>query len=132
MTTSSEKSKKITLTDVKRALKDSRFRNTLPKEMEKDLDEFLNNPGCACHVPLYRRIVKECKEQLQKYYPDLEVPNQEEELKKLAENNWSVINCNIDELETRLSKLGPGRKQLDVARWEDQVTVVVNDLDILF
>lgn len=132
MTTSSEKSKKITLTDVKRALKDSRFRSTLPKEMEKDLDEFLNNPGCACHVPLYRRIVKECKEQLQKYYPDLEVPNQEEELKKLAENNWSVISCHIDELETRLSKLGPGRKQLDVARWEDQVTVVVNDLDILF
>lgn len=127
-----EKSKKISLPDVKRALKDSRFRNTLPKEMEKDLEEFLNNPGCACHVPLYRRIVKECKEQLQRYYPDLEVPNQEEELNKLAENNWSVINCHIDELETRLSKLGPGRKQLDVARWEDQVTVVVNDLDILF
>lgn len=132
MTNNIEKSKKISLTDVKRALKDSRFRSTLPKEMEKDLDEFLNNPGCACHVPLYRRIVKECKEQLQRYYPDLEVPNQEDELNKLAENNWSVINCHIDELETRLSKLGPGRKQLDVARWEDQVTVVVNDLDILF
>lgn len=132
MANSVEKSKKISLTDVKRALKDARFRGTLPKEMEKDLDEFLNNPGCACHVPLYRRIVKECKDQLQRYYPDLEVPNQDDELNKLAENNWSVINCHIDELETRLSKLGPGRKQLDVARWEDQVTVVVNDLDIIF
>lgn len=132
MTTNAEKSKKISLTDVKRALKDSRFRVTLPREMEKDLDEFLNNPGCACHVPLYRRIVKECGEQLQRYYPDMEIPNQEEELKRLAENNWSVINCHIDELEDRLSKLGPGRKQLDVARWEDQVTVVVNDLDIVF
>jgi chemotaxis methyl-accepting protein methylase len=35
-------------------------------------------------------------------------------------------------LEKKLSKLGPGRKQLDVARWEDQVTVVINELDIVF
>ena len=123
---------KISLIDVKKALKDSRFRLTLPKEMEKDVEEFLNNPGCACHIPLYKKVIKECKEQLEKYYPNLQVPDQEEELKKLAENHWSVINCHIDELEKKLSKLGPGRKQLDVARWEDQVTVVVNDLDIIF
>ena len=124
--------KKISLLDVKKALKDSRFRLTLPKKMEKEVDEFLNNPGCACHIPLYRKVVKDCKEQLRKYYPNLEVPDHDEEVKKLAENNWSVISCHIDELEKRLSKLGPGRKQLDVARWEDQVTVVVNDLDIIF
>jgi hypothetical protein len=124
--------KKISLIDVKKALRDSRFRLTLPKEMEKDVEEFLNNPGCACHVPLYKKVIKECKEQLEKYYPNLEIPNQEEELKKLAENHWSVINCHINELENKLSKLGPGRKQLDVSRWEDQVTVVVNDLDIIF
>jgi hypothetical protein len=124
--------KKISLMDVKKALKDSRFRLTLPKEMEKEVDEFLNNPGCACHIPLYRKVVKDCKDQLRKYYPNLEVPDHEEEVKKLAENNWSVISCHIDELEKRLSKLGPGRKQLDVARWEDQVTVVINDLDIIF
>lgn len=124
--------KKISLMDVKKALKDSRFRLTLPKEMEKEVDEFLSNPGCACHIPLYRKVVKDCKEQLRKYYPNLEVPDHEEEVKKLAENNWSVISCHIDELEKKLSKLGPGRKQLDVARWEDQVTVVINDLDIIF
>jgi hypothetical protein len=78
------------------------------------------------------KIVKDCKDQLQKYYPNLEVPDQEEELKKLADNNWRVINCHVDELEKKLSKLGPGRKQLDVARWEDQVTVVINELDIIF
>lgn len=125
-------SNKISLIDVKKALKDSRFRLTLPKEMDKDVEEFLNNPGCACHVPLYKKVIKDCKEQLEKYYPTLEIPDQEEELKKLSENHWSVINCHIDELEKKLSKLGPGRKQLDVARWEDQVTVVVNDLDIIF
>ncbi len=125
-------SEKLSLLDVKKALKDSRFRLTLPKEMEKEVDEFLNNPGCACHVPLYKKIAKDCKDQLKKYYPNLEVPDQEEEIKKLAENNWTVISCHIDELEKKLSKLGPGRKQLDVARWEDQVTVVVNELDIIW
>jgi hypothetical protein len=125
-------STKIGLAEIKKALKDSRFRLTLPKEMEKDVEGFLNNPGCACHVPLYKRVAKECKEQLQKYYPNMEVPNEEEELKKLSENHWLVINCHIDELERKLSKLGPGRKQIDVARYGDQVTVVVNELDILF
>jgi len=125
-------SSKIGLIEIKKALKDSRFRLTLPKEMEKEVDGFLNNPGCACHVPLYKRVAKECKEQLQKYYPNMEVPNEEEELKKLSENHWLVINCHIDELERKLSKLGPGRKQVDVARYGDQVTVVVNELDIFF
>ena len=125
-------SEKISLIDVKKALKDSRFRLTLPKEMEKEIDEFLNNPGCACHIPLYKKITKNCKEQLRKYYPNLEVPEEDEEIRKLAENNWTVINCHIDELEKKLGKLGPGRKQLDVARFEDQVTVVVNELDIIW
>jgi hypothetical protein len=123
---------RISLIDVKKALKDSRFRLTLPKELDKDVEEFLNNPGCACHLPLYKKVIKECKDQLEKYYPDKNVPDQEEELRQLAENQWSVINCHIDELEKKLSKLGPGRKQLDVARWEDQVTVVINELDIVF
>lgn len=128
----SDAKKIITLADVKKALKDSRFRMTLPKEMEKEVDEFLNNPGCACHIPLYRKVIKDCGEQLKKYFPGFEVPNQEEEVRKIADNHWSVINCHIDELEKKLSKLPPGRKQLDVARWEDQVTVVVNELDVVF
>ena len=123
---------KIGLKEVKNALKDSRFRLTLPKEMESDMDEFLKNPGCACHTPLYRKVIKNCREQLSKYFPGMEVPEQDEEIRKISENHWSVINCHVDELEGRLSRLGPGRKQIDVARWEDQVTVVVNDLDVVF
>lgn len=124
--------KKISLLDVKSALKDSRFRATLPKDLEKEVNEFLNNPGCPCHVPLYRKILKNCKEQLEKYYPNSELTDPTEELQKLAENQWTVINCHIDELEKKLRKLGPGRKQLDMARHEDQVTVIVNELDMIF
>lgn len=123
---------KVTIKDIKTALKDLRFRLTLPKEMSGEVDEFLKNPGCACHAKLYRNVFKNCREQLQKYYPDKSVPNQEEEIRRLAENRWTVINCHVDELADRLARLGPGRKQLDVARWEDQVTVVVNDLDVVF
>lgn len=124
--------KKIAISDVKRALKDERFRAALPIDMEREVASFLDNPGCACNLPLYRRIIKECGDQLSKYYPGMEVPNGDEEIVRMAENHWTVINCHIDELESRLNRLGPGRKQLDVARYQDQVTVVVNDLDIIF
>ena len=76
--------------------------------------------------------MKDCREQLSRYYPDMQVPDTDHEIARMAENHWTVINCHIDELEKRLSKLGPGRKQLDVARYQDQVTVVVNDLDVIF
>jgi hypothetical protein len=123
---------KITLQDVKSALKDSRFRLSLPKELGPQVEEFLNNPGCACHTPLYRRILKDCSEQLSRYFPGMRVPDHDEDIRRLSENHWMVINCHIDELESRLAKLGPGRKQMDVARWEDQVTVVINELDLAF
>jgi len=122
----------ITIKDIKEALRDSRFRNSLPKEMGTDVSKFLDNPGCACNIPFYKKIFYNCKEQLIKYFPNKKVTNELEEIKNLAENNWTVINCNIDELEAKLAKLGPGRKQLDVARFNDQVTVVINDLDLIF
>jgi hypothetical protein len=121
--------KKITIRDIKDALKDSRFRLGLPKEMESEVEEFLNNPGCPCHMPLYRKIIKSCKEHLSMYFPGRIISDLAEEESKLAENRWMVINCHVDELESRLARLGPGRKQIDVARWNDQVTAVINELD---
>ena len=50
----------------------------------------------------------------------------------MAENHWTVINCHIDELESKLKKLPPGRKQIAITRYADQATVVVNELDILW
>jgi len=126
------KKNKIDLMDIKKALRDSRFRNTLPIEYEEQLLEYLSNPSCPCNVPFYRIILRECREQLQKYFPDREIMDEEEEIKKLAENHWLVINCDASELEGRLHKLGPGRKQIAIARFEDKVTVIVNELDYAF
>lgn len=124
--------KKITINDIKTALRDERFREALPGELEREVISFLDNPGCACNLPLYRKIMRDCRDQLSRYYPGMDVPKGDEDIARTAENRWIVINCHIDELENRLKVLGPGRKQLDVARYQDQVTVVVNELDFFF
>jgi hypothetical protein len=122
----------ISLLDVKRALRDSEFRKELPSSLLDDVQKFLNNPGCVCNVPIYRKIMKFGGEQLKKYFSEKILVTPEEEEAKLAKNNWSVINCSIGELEANLKKLNKGRKQIAISRYEDQVTVIINELDILF
>lgn len=121
---------RMTISDIKSALKDSRFRMSLPKEFSKRIEEFLDNPGCSCNIPLYRDIMRDCREQLVKYYPS-KVPAEDYQINPIpVENRWSVINCGIEELHSKLMGLPPGRKQIGIARWEDQVTVIVNELEI--
>ena len=124
--------KKITLLDVKQALRDGRFRKNLPPELDDLVKKYNQNRACPCNTKLYAKILKDCKEQLVKYFPNRELPDIDKEISKLAENHWTVISCHINDLEKKLRKLPPGRKQLDVARWEEQVTVVINELDILY
>jgi hypothetical protein len=125
-------SRPIGLLDIKQALRDSRFRDSLPSSFKDDIQKYLQNPSCACNVPIYKRVLAEATEQLQKYFPNRSIANLEEEAKKLAENNFTVINCKADELENILRKLPPGRKQITAARYENEITVIVNELDILY
>jgi hypothetical protein len=127
--------RRITAHDIKQALLDARFRESLPEEFTEDVQRFLKDPGCACNHPIYLRIMRKARQQLQEYFPAKESPTDEEferETERLAKNEWQVINCHVNELTEELRKLGPGRKQLDVARWQDQVTVVVNHLETLY
>lgn len=114
---------------MKEALRDHQFRKSLPPELKEDLFKYDQNPTCPCNLPIYHRILKIAAKQLMNQYPDREVVNPDEELLKLVENHWKVINCEVNELDNKLKELGPGRKQLAVARWEDKVTVIVNELD---
>jgi hypothetical protein len=118
--------------DVKQALRDSRFREGLPSSFNEEIKKYQQNPGCACNVPLYKKIMTEAKDLLQSYYPNKSVVSLEEDAKRLADNNFSVINCHIDELEDRLKKLSLGRKQIAICRYEDQVTAIINELDFLY
>ena len=56
----------------------------------------------------------------------------DEQVSKLSQNNFSIINCSITELESKLRSLSPGRKQIAISRYEDQVTVVINELDFVY
>jgi hypothetical protein len=127
--------KKITIHDIKNALLDERFRASLPEELQEDVNKFLKNPGCACNHPIYLNVMKKASKQVTDYFPNKEnvvIQEFENQIEKLAKNEWQVINCQVDELVEELRKLGPGRKQLDIARYKDQVTVVINHLEILY
>lgn len=126
---------KINIHDVKQALLDERFRASLPEELGDDVQKFLKNPGCACNHPIYLKVARKATKQLAEYFPTKEsVPAEEVEkqFQKLATNNWQVINCSIHDLGEQLRKLPSGRVQLDIARWQDQVTVVANHLDFVY
>lgn len=121
---------KISIQEVKEALRDSKFRLSLPPELNDDIRKYEQNPNCPCNLEVYRNILRLGAKQLREYYPDKEVVNPDTELPPLQQNHWTVINCHVNELETNLKKAGVGRKQIAIARWEDQVTVAINDLDI--
>ena len=122
----------VSLMDIKTAMKDEKFRATLPESLAPEVQKFVNNPSCSCNVPVYKKIIKEAKEQVLAYFPEKEIMSQEEEIERLSKNNWRVINCSIGDLEKELKKLPAGRKQIAMSRYEDQVTIVVNELDNLF
>jgi hypothetical protein len=124
--------KPITLLDVKMAMRDSRFRNSLPAELNEDVRKYLENPGCACNMPIYRRVIKIAKTQLQSYFPNRAVSDPEEEDKLLMKNSFLVIDCHVKDLEAHLNRLGPGRKQITCSRYEDKVVVIVNELDLVY
>jgi|SRR5581483_233872 len=122
--------RKLSYLEIKQALfADERFRALFP-EFKKEIDEFIKNTGCPCNVSLYQKILN-YKDRLQKYFPTREIETPKEEAEKLSKNKFKVINCHIDELETKLKKLPPGRKQIAVTRFEEQVTVIINDLEFL-
>lgn len=120
----------LSLLDIKQALWDERFRKLFP-EHDKEITEFLNNPGCACNTELYQKLMG-YKDRLQEYFPTKLIITPKEEAESLSRNHWKVINCHVDKLQSELKKLGKGRKQIAVARYQDQVTVIVNELEVLF
>lgn len=127
--------RRVTIHDIKQALLDERFRDSLPDDLQDDVQKFLKNPGCACNHPIYMNVMRKARTQISEYFPAKETPEEDyfiKETQRLAKNEWQVINCHVNELAQALRDLGTGRKQLDVARWQDQVTVVVNHLEGIY
>lgn len=142
--------KKIGLMEVKQALKDGRFRDQLPIELREDVAKFLQNPGCPCNKPTFKKVLKIAGRQLLDYYgteaeldenletaaPELDNTPMPNGLYSEApknpfdyEFNYMVINCHVNELAKKLSELPKDSpKQISVARYEDQITCIINEL----
>jgi hypothetical protein len=122
----------ITVLDVKNALGDENFRKNLPTSLQEDVNKYLQNPNCSCNLKIYQKLMSEAKPQLQAFFPSKNLTDTPAEVKKPVNiNKFAVINCSIGELEERMQKLPPGRKQITISRWEDQVTVLINELEII-
>jgi len=116
---------KISIQEVKEALKDSKFRMSLPPELKEDIAKYEKNPNCPCNLDIYRNIIKLGSKQLREYYPDKEI----ESLPPMRQNNWTVINCSVEDLEEHLKQYKFGDFQIFVARWDQHATLVINDLN---
>ena len=74
-------------------------------------------------------ILMKYKDRLKEYFGDVEIKSPQEEAAETSQNHWKVINCKAEELEEILNKLHKiGRVQLAVARYEDEVTLIVNEI----
>jgi predicted nuclease of restriction endonuclease-like (RecB) superfamily len=120
--------RKLSILDVKQAIYDERFQKLFP-ELKEDIDKIIKDPTCSCNRSMYLKFFA-YKDRLEKFFPNRIIDSVEEEVVKLSQNHWLVINCKINELEDKLRQLPPGNKQIAVARYEDQVTVVVNNLGV--
>jgi hypothetical protein len=104
--------KKLGVLEVKQAfLADTRFRELFP-DLTTEINEALKNPTCACNRTLYDKFF-EFPERLAKYFPNREIEGIKEQVEVLSKNQFTVINCNVNELESRLKKLPPGRQGLN-------------------
>ena len=120
----------VGLTDVRQAIHDQRFRELFP-ELKQEFATTEGKKCGACFVQLAERILNEYADRLKTYFPGREVVSLAKEAAALAKNHWRVINCTVHDLEKRLRELPPGRKQISLARYQDQITMVINDLEFI-
>lgn len=73
--------------------------------------------------------MKTASKELLQYYPGKESVETEEEQPQV---DWTVISCHVDELTSRLRKLPKPVSVQGVARWEDQVTVIIKEENAIF
>lgn len=128
--------KEITLEIIKKSLYDSEFRELLINNNDsysKLIDQWINNPNCQCNNELYTKIFENINILRQYYgeniyisninkFDNIQINNEDETI-----NYWTVFNGSIHEIEDFLNNLGNGIKQIAIARYKDEVTIIVNE-----
>jgi hypothetical protein len=116
----------IKIASIKKALRSHEFRNKYP-EFKEEINTYIENPDCKCNIPLYNAILSDLNRLKEWFGEDAVIvePPLPEEPEQV--NKWQVVNCHINDLESFMQGLSHGPKQIAIARWEDQVTVIIND-----
>lgn len=74
---------KIGLGKIKKALKDKKFRDSLPESLQPDVAQYLKNPGCGCNTPFYKKLLDTAETHLSEYFKEeLDKQSIEKELTK--------------------------------------------------
>jgi hypothetical protein len=103
--------KTMTMIEIKERLaSDAAFRSLFP-EYKEEIDDFLLDTSCACHASLYRKISKVYDEKIHN--------------RKFV---FKVINCHTDELEEILQTIPKNSKIESMARYENQITIIIRFL----
>lgn len=119
----------ITTEDLKRAVKKGDFRKRFP-ELRVEFDDFIQKNGCAFCAKKMVEGLMSYKDRLYDYFGDVNLAIEAPEaFDPVGDNNFTIINCGIHELEDKLNALPPAAYQITAARYEDQVTVVVNRIN---
>lgn len=116
--------RKLTMMDIKGAIWDKRFQSLFPEHAEQ-IEKFLKDPGCACNVSLYRKLMG-YKDRLKTYFPNKEIVTPAEEDAAITDG-WVVLNCSIDKLDVKMKQYPKDKIVVAACRWKDQLTVVLND-----
>ena len=118
---------RITAELLKKQFYDPAFRALFP-DLGEHFSKFFQKPGCKCNGYLYIQIIKNLDKLTEWFGQDIEL-DQVLSGMVAGKNEWTVISGTIDEMEDILNALPRGPKTFAVARWENQLTIVIRDLD---
>ena len=137
-------SEQITIADIKSALNDAAFRETLPPELNEDVAKYMQNPGCGCNVKVFQKMLTVANQQFAAYFPAKNVVKALEHYAQQAatqpqqppkpitvpapmmRTRHVVFNCHVDELQVKLDQLSSmeNRTNVTISRSGDMVTAV--------
>lgn len=58
----------ITIADLKKALHDRTFVESLPEVLKEGHERYMKAPGCNCHLPFFKRVLEDARKELKEYF----------------------------------------------------------------
>jgi hypothetical protein len=126
---------KIGVYELRNACKKTQFAKLFP-EHQALFQSYWNKPGCGnCWRSLLEAIARQT-DRIEDYFGDVEIDLgliPEPRSAGIVAANTIVMNCGVSELQGAIDRLcsqNAGAKTFSLARWKDEVTVIVNVVDV--